>query len=135
MAHVIPVTGTDRQRLVVQALGKIAANELHTTKDSKRLFLEGVCISPKYLGVVANTAARIALNVTHSKKCYPLDFCKQTDTGLFYVCVTNRGELDADWTPYTAQSPTRFEPVTNGDPVNTEIVFANGDIVMLEISN
>ena len=30
---------------------------------------------------------------------------------------------------------TRFEPVTNGDPINPELVFTGGDIVMAEVPN
>lgn len=36
---------------------------------------------------------------------------------------------------WSAASTTHYEPVTNGDPDNPEIVFEDGDVVMEEVDN
>lgn len=97
---VIPLTGTDEDRLTLETQADtIVAGELHTTSDQKRLFLNGTHVAPVYHGAVADTAARIALNASSSRGAFPGDSCRQTDTGVFYFCVLNRGEDNSDWIP------------------------------------
>ena len=91
----VPLTGTDFLRLLTTAL--ILPNELHTTKDQRRVFLENVHVAPVWHGTVADESAMIALNVTSERGCFPMDNCYRADTSSVWVCMTNRGAEPADW--------------------------------------
>lgn len=95
MAVIIPVYGSEAARTATAGIRKIG--EIHTVRTSERLFIKDVCVTPKFLGSVADMAARIALDTSQVKNCFPLDTCKQVDDGLTYICISNRGGLDADW--------------------------------------
>lgn len=97
----IPVQGTEAQRAwgALYATGDkaIKPGELHSTTQ-ERLWLHQVLVSGgKPLGVVANEAARLALNTTHPKGCHPGDFCYQTSPAGVYFCISNNGGATGDW--------------------------------------
>ncbi len=99
--RVLPVQGTEVQRAwgAAHATGDkaIKVGELHST-DQDRLWLHNVLVSGgKPLGVVANEAARLALNTTQAKGCHPGDFCYQTSPAGVYFCISNNGGASGDW--------------------------------------
>jgi hypothetical protein len=141
MARIKPLTGTDEWRLIVLALELLEADELHATRDQLRLFLanddatESEIIAPVYHGDIATQAAMLALNASSARGCHRSDFCKRTDIGSLAICIADRGEAIGDWTfvplAGVVEGAGRWEPMTNGDPVNPELHFdITGDVMM-----
>lgn len=95
--RIVPLSGTDRARQVFDLAGKFLPNEIHST-NQRRVFIQNVLIGPVWHGVVADETAMRALDTTATTRgCFPGDWCKRTDTGSLWLCITNRGELLADW--------------------------------------
>ena len=132
-----PLTGTDEDRLVCEQIGFILPDELHGTRDSKRLFIENglasIIIAPVWHGTKNSQAAMLAINTSSSRKCHPFDMCYRSDLNAVAICASNRGEAAEDWfiMPLGGQSSGHYEPVANGDIDDPEIVFAEGDVVMV----
>lgn len=105
MPVIVPIYGTELGRSSTTAFRR--TGEIHTTTQaSGRLFIKDVCVSPKYLGIVADEAAMLALDSDDTKGCFPGDECKRTDTGTFWRCISNRGGLLADWVELGGTPPT-----------------------------
>lgn len=97
----VPVSGTEAKRAPRAA--KILANEIHTTSDQRRLFMQNVLLSGGvWHGEVADEAAMLALDSSSSRGCWPLDMCERADTETLWVCVSNRGGLLTDWREFPA---------------------------------
>ena len=101
MTRIVPLTGTEEERQLVT--GSILPNEIHTTSDHKRVFLQNVPIAPVYHGEVASEAAMLALRYTSPRGCFAGDMCKRTDvpTATFYLCVSRDGREAVDWVQIT----------------------------------
>lgn len=98
MSRIRPLTGSDTARRAVAAAGYLLDGEIHTT-NNYRIFMENVLLAPVWQGVVADEAAMLALNTTNTtRKCFPFDMCKRTDTGSYWLCISNNGALVTDWT-------------------------------------
>lgn len=154
--------GTDANRILAQAAGKIMDNEIHWTRDQKRVFVEDQQIRACYLGIVADQTAMLALNTSQSKGCWPMDLCKRTDIGGFFLCISNHGGDAADWLAIgggiinaddivfnNAESglsadnvqdaidelsvvSVAREPSTNGDPDAPELYFDSNGDVVMQ---
>lgn len=98
MARIIPLTGTEANRQT--AAGSVSANEIHSTSDQKRLFLQNTLIAPVWHGIVADQTARLALDTSSTRGCWPGDECYQSDTGIVYRCISNNGAATGDWFAY-----------------------------------
>jgi hypothetical protein len=137
--RICPVTGTEVQRLWIQNHGTgeavMGASEVHTTRDQYRTFLNHHLTSGgKHLGAVANSAARIGFDAANpAVGCWPGDTIKQTDTGMFFYCITNHGESDEDWIQVTSPSSTpggaglvvATPPTTTGVPYLRALVASD----------
>jgi len=97
--RVIPLTGTDEDRILTQELGLIRPYELHST-DQVRLFLGGVPIGPAFYNTV-NTNSLVLLNEDEARGVFPGDFAYNEETNSVWLCRANRGEdagtNDDDW--------------------------------------
>lgn len=115
MSRVTPLSGSDAARLFTAGLRE--PDEIHTTRDQKRLFLEDYLIGSIWHGSVADETAMIALNSTAERGCFPMDKCYRTDTSSIWLCMTNRGESAADWrnTNAAATAPATAASVSNSE--------------------
>ena len=92
--RIIPLTGPEADRDLVAA--EVLTNELHTTTDQKRFFMENTFLGPAlHHPDVVNETARLAM--TPTRGVWPGDTVVQTNTGVVYKCVSNNGELASDW--------------------------------------
>lgn len=124
--RVIPLTGTEAQRQTAAA--SVLANELHTTTDQKRVFLENRIVAPVWHGSVANQAAMLALN-GGTYGCWPGDVCLRSDVNAVYRCITNNGTSSGDWVPV---GPLRQSSVAD---VSDSMLPANGSIAAIDFSS
>jgi hypothetical protein len=93
---IVPRYGTEAKR--IEKAAQILDGELHQTTDQQRLFIKNLIVSGGiYLGIVADGAARLALNTTSPRGCWPGDYCQQTTPATLFFCVANRGESVGDW--------------------------------------
>jgi hypothetical protein len=97
--RIAPLTGTEAMRQLKAAL--IEANEIHTTKDQKRVFLENVLVASEFHDGVADEAAMLALNTTAERGCWPMDMCWRVDSGTVWLCVADHGADLVDWIEFT----------------------------------
>lgn len=109
--RIIPLTGTETNRQA--KTGDILTDEFHTTNDQYRAFIDNNLVAPEY-HTAANTAARLALNSTASRGCWPFDICQQTDTGDFYLCISNNGAAGGDWVVVQAGAEAAVSDVSDG---------------------
>lgn len=103
-----PVTGSDAQRLFLVNLGGILLeNEIHTTLDQHRLFMDGdkLLSGGAWHGIVADESDMLALNVMSERGCFPMDMCYRTDVNRVYLCVAGRGLHDIDWISWGGEDP------------------------------
>lgn len=102
--RVVPLTCEDVYRLACEALDLIKTNELHTTSDHHRIFMDGFHAGPAWHGIVSDAVAMINLRNTSSRSVHPIDFCYRTDTGSTWMCITRRGQEVVDWLEITGGS-------------------------------
>lgn len=105
-SRIIPLTGPEADRQTKSA--DVMADELHTTRDQRRVFLENNLVAPVY-HTAGNTSARLGLNSSAARGCWPFDICRQTDTGDIYICISNNGGASGDWQRLSA-SPVDLVP-------------------------
>lgn len=98
MARIIPLTGDEIDRQVAAA--NVLYGEIHSTSDQKRLFLENVLMAPVWHGTVTDQTARLVLNTSSTRGCWPGDECYQSDIGIVYRCISNNGASPGDWFAY-----------------------------------
>jgi hypothetical protein len=130
MPRIVPLTGTEAERATSAA--SVLAQEIHTTTDQKRVFLENKIVAPLWLGTVANEAAMLALS-GGTFGCWPGDLCYRSDTGTAWRCIADNGEDLADWFELPkGASYTQGAAVANVDQTGFP---ANGTIAALTFSN
>lgn len=139
--HILGYKGSEENRQRTQAArfsGEIHSTVVEEIPDNpraevpSRLFAKNVLMSAgKWHGLVADEAAMLALNTTSPYKCRPMDWCRRVDTGHNMMCVTNEGTALSDWIEFETSASTsgHWQVVTNGDPDSPEVVFADGDVV------
>ena len=115
--RVIPLTCEDIYRIACENLGKIIENELHTTSDQHRIFMDGYHAGPVWHGTVTNEEAMLELTLPVEdggsiRGVFPLDWCYNASTGSFWMCITNRGETIEDWREFPAG--TASEDIVDG---------------------
>ena len=118
MSRTVPLTGTNARRLRIAALGLLLADELHTTTDQKRVFLENVPIAPVWHPDAATEAAMLALATTSSRGCWPADMCVRTDLPALCICRSGHGAAPSDWqiVPLSSASTGGTSAATSYDP-------------------
>lgn len=120
----VPLTCDDAFRIAAENAGKILPNELHTTSDQKRAFVEGVVISNviHLPGVgVADGVEMLNLTLTASRGVFPGDLVKRQDTGTYWVCLSNRGEVIEDWDELTGTSTSTIDDIIDGKTAADEL--------------
>jgi hypothetical protein len=96
----------------------IEANEIHTTKDQKRVFLENVLVASVYHDGVADEASMLALNATAERGCWPMDMCWREDTSTVWLCVAAHGAtLATDWIEFSAGGGGMTNPMTTAGDI------------------
>lgn len=117
MSRTVPLTGSDGMRLLAEKYGQIYPNEVHTTDDDRRSFLEGFLIGPTtFHGIVATTAQLLLLNALSIRGCFPNDTAYVESERISYACISNRGEDAADWIPLNVAIPiTTYGQILIGD--------------------
>lgn len=135
--RVIPLRCLDEWRQKIAATGNyLFEGELHTTTDKLRVYLCNKFVGPNvWLGEVGSEADMLALHATHPRGCERLDQCYRTDTGTRWTCIEGHGETIDQWIAETVAAPSpvtgHWEPMTNGDPADPQLMFdAGGDVVM-----
>lgn len=99
----VPLTGTDQYRILFAASSLLKDNELHTTKDQVRVFLQNNFVGPSiWHGDIDDEAAMILINTTSGRGCFPSDLCNRLDTESIWMCISNRGESADDWVEFGA---------------------------------
>ena len=136
--RIIPLTGTEANRQAVNTAGLLIANELHTTSQGRqflKLASGDLFIGPSvFHGGASEEAAMLAINATSVRGCWPTDECLREDTGTIWKCISNNGTSPGDWidtNPSDLAPSTYYEPVSDGDSADPEIVFAGRDVVMV----
>jgi len=133
--RIIPLSGTDLQRQFIQSHGRLLANELHTTSDQKRVFLEGTIVAPVFHGAdlsVGDEATMLALHETSDRSVHPFDMCFRTDigdTGAVFVCISNRGETIDDWLQFPVGGGSSDDGVIDGGDASsalTDVIDGGG---------
>lgn len=98
----IPLSGTDQFRLEAQAGGLILDNEIHSTSDQHRLFLEGYLVGPVWHGNVLNEEAMLALTTNptddpYFRGVFAMDMCYREDVEAVFMCISDRGQTIDNW--------------------------------------
>ena len=108
--RIIPLTGLEADRDAQSA--KVLTNELHTTTDEQRFFMENTFLGPAlHHPDVANEAAR--LTMTPTRGVWPGDTVLQTSDSVVYKCISNNGEAASDWISIGGGSGGVSLPTTN----------------------
>jgi hypothetical protein len=93
---IVPRYGTEAKR--IEKAAQILNGELHQTSDQGRLFIKNALVSGGlYLGLVADEAARLALDENDPHGCWPGDVCEQVAPVGVFRCIANHGADAADW--------------------------------------
>lgn len=93
--RLIPLSGTEAQR--ASASASILTNEVHSTSDQKRLFLQNEVIAPYWHGDVASEAAMTALS-SSTRGVWRGDSCRRTDlSNRYFFAINNDGSNATDW--------------------------------------
>lgn len=121
---VVPLTGADYYRLLVQQMGFIRDGEIHTTSDHHRMFVEGYHVGPVFHGNVPDENTMIglndlSLNTVDAKNptgrgCFSMDMCYRTDTSSVWLCAYNRGESLTDWIDLGGLSSEEVDDLIDG---------------------
>jgi hypothetical protein len=99
--RIIPITGTEIEREAAAA--SILPNELTTTNDQRRLFLQNYLVGSVWHPGVTSQADMLNLWLNDARGCWPGDLCQRTDSSEIYGCMTNNGQQLADWILITPQ--------------------------------
>lgn len=139
MARIYPITCDDAIRQIVAAAGKLGVMELNSTSDQIRLFLNAATGQiqvggPAFYDDIASASEMLALtlgnvsDVQGKKSVFPLDFCYRTDTGSFWMCVSNRGQTLADWREFAGGSQAAEDTIDGMTPAHelTDIIDGGG---------
>jgi len=118
--RIIPLSGTDLQRQFIQAHNRLLANEIHSTSDQKRVFLEGTHAVSVWHGQIADEATMLALTTVSPRSVFPMDMCYRIDRDAIWLCVDNRGETLPDWFEWKAMMSTEDEDVLDGGAASDE---------------
>lgn len=139
MSRIVPLTGLEIERELFELFGLVFPNEVHTTEDQKRIFIENVVAGSVFLGDVASESEMLLLSGSHSRGCFAGDICIRTDEDAVWICKSGKGESLSDWQRlcyrFDPLTSGHWEPVTNGDSDSPEIVFSDGDVVMTFVEN
>lgn len=93
--RLVPLSGTEGDRN--SASGQILGDEIHSTSDQQRLFLENKNLVTVFHGSVATASARLSLNANSNRGVWIGDLCIQADTGEFYICKVDKGLYSSSW--------------------------------------
>lgn len=129
MSRIVPLSGSEADRQTKAA--SIWANEVHSTNDQKRLFLQNKIVAPLWLGTVANQTAMLALN-GGTYGCWPGDTCYRSDKLTTWLCISNNGGLIGDWFELPGKAYVQGAAVANVDQTGFP---GSGVIGGLTISN
>ena len=135
--RIIPLTCEDQYRLAAEFFGKILPNELHTTSNHKRGFIQGFVIAPVHHGNIENEAAMLALNVDspntvivgeapNGRGCFAHDTCYRLDTDSLWICLTNRGESIVDWFDFGQSGLSEVSDTIDGLNAANELCLSWG---------
>lgn len=129
MSHqrVLPLTGTDLERLATEAANELLEGELHATLDQNRVFYQGYHVGPVWHGLVADAAEMLTLTVEAERGVFPMDKCYRSDRGSVWMCITNRGEALEDWLELSSGSGGSEDIVDGGDTTELTDVLDGGD--------
>ena len=115
--RIIPITGTEIEREAAAA--SILPNELTTTNDQRRLFLQNYLVGSVWHPGVTSQADMLNLWRNDERGCWPGDLCQRTDSSEIYGCMTNNGQQLADWILLVAAGLTVDAPLAgSGTPVS-----------------
>lgn len=123
--RVVPLTGTNRNRIATAAAGLLLANEFHAVKDYNRTFLNNLFAGPVNLNCVSSEAEMVALHSTHERGCFPGDVVFRLDKRILFKCWSENGELFENWFPVAKQRTTfggRFGTVS-------DVTLSGGDFI------
>lgn len=107
-----PRSGSEAQRAYTEAHDQPLTDEIHVTKNQKRVFFEHNIVAPRFHGEVADEAAMLALNATSAYGCFPADTCYRADTESEWVCQTGRGTTLVQW--YNRAAILEIESILSG---------------------
>lgn len=117
----VPLSGTEEFRQAACLAGAIDPNELHTTSDQHRLWLECYLVGQVYHGDISSDSEMVGLNASSERGVWPNDYCWRTDHDTFFICISNNGENVSDWRP-TGSSVQNIHVIDGGDADGEELV-------------
>lgn len=127
----VPLTGPDIARQAIEAAGLLLDNEIHTTSDNHRVFMEGHHVGPVWHGTVVGEAEMIGL-YSSERSVFPMDECYRSDTKSIWKCIANRGQAATDWYDTQVTGGIITDDILDGGPFDGDFpddITDGGDFV------